>query len=107
MEKTPRVTTANVRNYVNQRVRVVGRVVSNQNSQLSLQLEDSNNGQMKINLQNPYNCSDNAIIEVLGQVKPDFSVQEMVITPFSDNFDLKLYNQDLVTAIEKYPKLFM
>ncbi|KAI3631292.1 hypothetical protein MIR68_010782 [Amoeboaphelidium protococcarum] len=82
MEKTPRITTSNVRNYVNQRVRVVGRV-------------------------NPYNCADNAIIEVLGQVKPDFSVQEMVITPFSDNFDLKLYNQDLVTAIEKYPKLFM
>lgn len=43
---------------------------------------------MKINLQNPYNCADNAIIEVLGQVKPDFSVQEMVITPFSDNFGI-------------------
>jgi hypothetical protein len=41
------------------------------------------------------------VVEVLGTVQPDLSVQEMTLTNFSDNFDLGAYEKLLQCASGK------
>ncbi|RHZ82193.1 hypothetical protein Glove_112g44 [Diversispora epigaea] len=100
---TPRINSTLLSKYRNEVVRLIGRV--KESSKNSAVLEASDKGQIRILLSPETILQANKIVEIIGRVRDDHSLQELNTTNFGEEFDLDLY-ENAVQVAQKYSKLF-
>ncbi|CAG8648739.1 17699_t:CDS:2 [Acaulospora morrowiae] len=101
---TPRINSTLMSKYLGEQVRFIGRV--KESSRKHAVLEASDKGQVTIVYSQDNILEDNKIVEVIGRVKDNSTIQEILITEISDGFiDLDLY-EDVIQLTQKYPEIF-
>jgi len=108
MIPTPRVNNQMLPKYAgsSQLVRLVGKVL--QAGQATIDIETSDKGHVRVLLlPGSLGYSVGKIVEIVGKVNQDLSVQEAGDQPtfYSPNFDLGMYDQLLVTQ-QQYSEIF-
>lgn len=87
---TPRINASLLGKYVNQTVRLVGRVVDQQHLNVGLETSDGERVLVKRTPQTAGIYSSNAFVEVFGNVQPDHSIQEIAVSGFGAAFGTKI-----------------
>eukprot|EP00343_Euplotes_focardii_P009086 CAMPEP_0205823998 /NCGR_PEP_ID=MMETSP0206-20130828/18974_1 /ASSEMBLY_ACC=CAM_ASM_000279 /TAXON_ID=36767 /ORGANISM="Euplotes focardii, Strain TN1" /LENGTH=106 /DNA_ID=CAMNT_0053121711 /DNA_START=8 /DNA_END=328 /DNA_ORIENTATION=+ len=90
--------------YMGKTVRLVGKVVSTSAQEAVLEACDQKtvriaNANVQIHQASP-------IVEVVGLVQPDCTIEEYSSTPFGENFDMDKYRQLLTLMNGQYKGLF-
>mmetsp|Transcript_5972 Transcript_5972/g.6860 ORF Transcript_5972/g.6860 Transcript_5972/m.6860 type:complete len:118 (-) Transcript_5972:156-509(-) len=103
-EITPRVNAALLGAHTNRMVSFVGKV--NQHSPGVVVFQSSDGTEVNVRYHNPSELHVGGVFEMQGRVMPDCSIEAERMTPYSDNFDLTVYNQFLNLAHGKFSSLF-
>ncbi|KAG0038663.1 hypothetical protein BGZ82_011316 [Podila clonocystis] len=99
---TPRVNSSMLGNYIGQPVRFVGKIVEQNGSHASMQACDHGQVQIKMSANSQYTSQ---YVEVIGDVLPDGSINELSSCSFGDSFDMETYNQ-LVIKMQQFSTVF-
>ncbi|GJJ71529.1 replication factor A3 [Entomortierella parvispora] len=99
---TPRINSAMLGNHIGGHVRLVGRVES-QNSKFAV-IVASDNGQVHVQMAEGAQYGTR-YMEIIGVVNQDLMVSELTSTNFGDDFNLEIYNEQIIKA-QKFPNIF-
>ncbi|KAI9755077.1 MAG: DEAD-box ATP-dependent RNA helicase [Chaenotheca gracillima] len=97
---TPRVLAPYLENFVNQTVRIVGKVVQTEGDQII-----DAGGNITAHLNRESHLTLNNAVEIVGKVNPDLSVKVLVATDFGSNLDMKAVSA-VVDATHRYKEIF-
>lgn len=103
MNTYPRVSSSNISRYINQKVLLVGEVLSQGGDTASIRTCDNN--EISVHLP-PGEQFERRYVQVIGKVESSRSVDVIHILSSSDNFDMDNYNKALELANGKYKELF-
>mmetsp|Transcript_7462 Transcript_7462/g.10261 ORF Transcript_7462/g.10261 Transcript_7462/m.10261 type:complete len:106 (+) Transcript_7462:85-402(+) len=100
-----RVPGERLSNYTGQTVRIIGRVVGNDNGSPKLQLSSSG---VTVSVTGSVDAKkyQSTYVEVIGRVRDATTVEELKSIQVDDSFDLETYNQMLRYSSGKYAALF-
>jgi len=99
---TPRVNSALLKQNAGVIVRITGKILQHQGSQVIL--EASDHGQVNVHLSGDSQLSSQ-FVEVIGRVNQDGSIQEFSSIDLSADFDLNAYNK-FVELAQQFPELY-
>ncbi|KAI9265229.1 replication factor A protein 3 [Phascolomyces articulosus] len=99
---TPRINSALRENYVEQTVRIVGKIQSFNGETAVIVASDQGHCMVKVNGENSWSGS---YVEVIGRINKDYSITEFKSTSLGDDFDLELANK-VVEYGQKYKEIF-
>ena len=103
MNTYPRVSSSNISRYINQKVLLVGEVLSQGGDTASIRTCDNN--EISVHLP-PGEQFERRYVQVIGKVESSRSVDVIHILSSSDTFDMDNYNKALELANGKYKELF-
>lgn len=90
MDSTPRVNKRLLSNYINNNVRIIGKILSLDSNQAILSLETSDKGTVQVKLKNSFPITS-PMVEIIGKVKSDLTIEELKIIDLSFDFSNNLY----------------
>jgi len=102
---TPRVNKEMLQRYPGKTVRLVGRVTGVGHGVFEMQAADNGIVKVEIAPGNSGNMQAGCVVEIVGKVKDNQTVEEYNSTLFNPEFNFETYNQMVVLA-EQYPNIF-
>jgi len=103
-EITPRVNAGLLGAHMNKLVSFVGKV--DQHSPGVVVFQSSDGTHVNVKYHNPQALNVGGIYEMIGRVSPDCSIDAEKMVPYSENFDLAIYNKFVGLANGQYANLF-
>ncbi|CAF9904092.1 MAG: hypothetical protein HETSPECPRED_003355 [Heterodermia speciosa] len=100
-EATPRINAQYLENFMNQTVRILGKVVSLHGETATI---DANGG-ITIHLNRDSHLALNNAVEVVGKVQQDLSIRVFQATDFGTGIDFKAVDA-VVDATHRYKEIF-
>lgn len=100
---SPRVNSVQLNGFVGRRVLLVGRALTGDRAMV----QAADDGVVEVKIGNVGPLPEKKIVEIAGVVEAPGVIREDQRTMFSDNFDLKAYNELCLLSNTKYQDLFM
>jgi len=90
--------------YVGNTVRLIGKVANTHSDKLTVQTSDAQKVTVKV--KSPANAFKiGSVVEFIGKVEEDLTLDEFNSTPLTDNFAFDVY-EDYVSLTHSFPHLF-